>query len=51
MTFSSELEKMGQLYSGEWVAECEQKELLDCYRGWEPEVEQLLKVRYLPFLA
>jgi len=51
VTFSSELEKHGQLYSGEWVTECEQKELLDCYRGWEPEVEQLLKVRYLPFLA
>ncbi|KIM45203.1 hypothetical protein M413DRAFT_441883 [Hebeloma cylindrosporum] len=43
VTFASELEKHGQIYSGEWVTECEQRELLDCYRGWEPEVEQLLK--------
>lgn len=51
VTFSSELEKHGQLYSGESVTECEHKELLDCCRDWEPEVEQLLKVYSLFFHA
>ncbi|KZT72214.1 FAD/NAD(P)-binding domain-containing protein [Daedalea quercina L-15889] len=26
-----------------WVVECTQKELLDCYDGWEPEVVDMLK--------
>ncbi|KDR75249.1 hypothetical protein GALMADRAFT_157105 [Galerina marginata CBS 339.88] len=43
VTFASQPEEHGQYYEGEWVTDCEQKELLDCYSGWEPEVEQLLR--------
>lgn len=44
VTFASDPKKHGDVYEGEWVTECPQEELLDCYSGWEPEVEQLLKV-------
>lgn len=44
VTFASQPENHGRTYEGEWVTECEQRELLDCYANWEPEVEQLLKV-------
>ena len=27
-----------------WVVDCTQKELLDCYDNWEPEVVDMLKV-------
>ncbi|KAF8895691.1 hypothetical protein CPB84DRAFT_1731713 [Gymnopilus junonius] len=43
VTFASQPERHGEIYEGEWVTECEQRELLDCYARWEPEVEQLLK--------
>jgi len=49
VTFTSDIAKEGTQYKdGEslWVTECPQQELLDCYANWEPEVEQLLKVRY-----
>lgn len=45
VTFDSDPKKYGDSYEGEWVSECLQEELLECYSGWEPEVEQLLKVR------
>ncbi|PPQ77194.1 hypothetical protein CVT25_011040 [Psilocybe cyanescens] len=43
VTFDSDPKKYGDSYEGEWVSECLQEELLECYSGWEPEVEQLLK--------
>ncbi|KAF8160844.1 FAD/NAD-P-binding domain-containing protein, partial [Crassisporium funariophilum] len=43
VTFASEPGKQGESFDGEWVANCDQAELLSCYAGWEPEVEQLLK--------
>ncbi len=43
VTFASEPEKHGYVFEGEWVVDCEQRELLDCYKGWEPEVVNLLK--------
>ncbi|KAJ3778671.1 FAD/NAD-P-binding domain-containing protein [Lentinula raphanica] len=43
VTFASKPESEGSLYSEDtWVTHCPQQELLDCYAGWEPEVEQLL---------
>ncbi|KJA20765.1 hypothetical protein HYPSUDRAFT_141882 [Hypholoma sublateritium FD-334 SS-4] len=38
VTFASQPEKHGYPFNGEWVVDCEQQELLDCYAGWEPEV-------------
>ncbi|KAF9051103.1 FAD/NAD-P-binding domain-containing protein [Hymenopellis radicata] len=43
VTFASEPEKEGTEYCGDWVSQCSQAELLDCYDGWEPEVADLLK--------
>jgi len=48
VTFVSEPEKHGQLYEGDWVTDCENDELLNCYSGWEPEVEQLLQCIHKP---
>ncbi|KAJ3999660.1 FAD/NAD-P-binding domain-containing protein [Lentinula boryana] len=43
VTFASEPEREGSSYNEDtWATHCPQKELLDCYAGWEPEVEQLL---------
>lgn len=52
VTFASQPEKHGHVFKGEWVTNCDQKELLDCYAAWEPEVENLLKVNnsYLSML-
>ena len=44
VTFASEPQKHGETFEGEWVTNCGQKELLECYANWEPEVERLLKV-------
>uniref|UniRef100_A0A8H8CP50 FAD-binding domain-containing protein n=1 Tax=Psilocybe cubensis TaxID=181762 RepID=A0A8H8CP50_PSICU len=43
VTFASNPKRHGDLYEGDWVTTCSQDELLGCYSGWEPEVEQLLK--------
>lgn len=32
-------------YTGPWVTDCSREEVLDCFAGWEPEVEEMLKVR------
>ncbi|KAJ3989844.1 FAD/NAD-P-binding domain-containing protein [Lentinula detonsa] len=43
VTFASEPESEGSPYSEDTGGtHCPQKELLDCYAGWEPAVEQLL---------
>lgn len=34
----------GTPYSGPWVTPCSPAEVQECYSGWEPEVEELLKV-------
>lgn len=44
ITFVSEPEKEAVNFDP-WVMECSQRELLDCYSLWEPEVTELLKVR------
>ncbi|KAI8992893.1 FAD/NAD-P-binding domain-containing protein [Trametes punicea] len=33
----------GSIYAGPWVTECTRDEVLECYSGWEPEVQELLK--------
>ncbi|THU95391.1 FAD/NAD-binding domain-containing protein [Dendrothele bispora CBS 962.96] len=46
VTFASDITKEGTQYEdgdSQWVTECPQQELLDCYANWEPEVEQLLQ--------
>lgn len=43
VALASQPEKHGYAFKGEWVVDCEQQELLDCYAGWEPEVVNLLK--------
>ncbi|KAJ3724835.1 FAD/NAD-P-binding domain-containing protein [Lentinula raphanica] len=43
VTFASKPESEGSSYSEDTQGvNCPQQELLDCYAGWEPEVEQLL---------
>lgn len=32
-------------YTGSWVTDCSREEVLECFAGWEPEVEEMLKVR------
>ncbi|OBZ70963.1 Salicylate hydroxylase [Grifola frondosa] len=39
----SQPEKRGHPFTDPWVVECTTSEVLDCYAGWEPEVEELLK--------
>ncbi|KAJ3551436.1 hypothetical protein NM688_g4701 [Phlebia brevispora] len=34
----------GKEYGGPWVTESSAQELLDCYAGWEPKVQDLLKL-------
>ncbi|KAL0956347.1 hypothetical protein HGRIS_002497 [Hohenbuehelia grisea] len=43
VTFASKPKAEGSQWDGPWVAECPKAELLECYAGWEPEVEELLK--------
>lgn len=31
-------------YTGPWVTDCSREEVLECFAGWEPEVEEMLKV-------
>ncbi|KAI9061735.1 FAD/NAD-P-binding domain-containing protein [Trametes sanguinea] len=33
----------GTTYDGPWVKECGRDELLDCFAGWEPEVQEMLQ--------
>jgi salicylate hydroxylase len=44
ITMTSSLESEGLPYDEPWVTDCSREELLDCYRGWEDEVEELLQV-------
>ncbi|EIW63582.1 FAD/NAD-P-binding domain-containing protein [Trametes versicolor FP-101664 SS1] len=30
-------------YAGPWVVDCSREEVLECFAGWEPEVEEMLK--------
>jgi len=41
LVYHSELE--GKEYNGPWVQECTQGEFMECYRNWEPEVDQLIR--------
>ena len=34
----------GKEYKGPWVEETTPEELLQCFAGWEPDVQDLLKV-------
>ncbi|EGO00194.1 hypothetical protein SERLA73DRAFT_107208 [Serpula lacrymans var. lacrymans S7.3] len=43
VAFSSQPDKDGTHYDGPWVTDCTQEEFLQCYAGWEPEVETMLK--------
>ncbi|KAI0062891.1 FAD/NAD(P)-binding domain-containing protein [Artomyces pyxidatus] len=43
IAFASDTNQEGSHYSDPWVKDCTQQELLGCYSGWEPEVEQLLR--------
>ena len=44
ITFDSHLDRVGDPFDGPWVSECPKAELLQCYSGWEPEVQTLLEV-------
>ncbi|CDO72514.1 hypothetical protein BN946_scf184980.g55 [Trametes cinnabarina] len=33
----------GTTYDGPWVRDCDRDELLQCFTGWEPEVEEMLQ--------
>ena len=37
----------GREYSGPWVTECSGDEIRACFAGWEPELQEILKVRRL----
>lgn len=37
----------GTTFAGQWVADCGPSEVQECYRGWEPEVEDMLKVNHV----
>lgn len=51
--FVTEPEKEGTIWEGKTVESRTHEELVADFKGWEPEVQQLVKVRrktYLPFL-
>ncbi|KAI1794210.1 FAD/NAD(P)-binding domain-containing protein [Ganoderma leucocontextum] len=33
----------GATFTGQWVTDCSPSEVQECYRSWEPEVEEILK--------
>ena len=37
----------GTPWKGPWVTECSPSEVQECFKGWEPEVEEMLKVGQL----
>ncbi|KAH8119270.1 FAD/NAD-binding domain-containing protein [Phellopilus nigrolimitatus] len=43
VTLISEKDKQGERFEGPWVSECSKQELLGCYAGWEPEVQDILQ--------
>lgn len=47
VALTSQPDKEGMLYTDPWVIDCSQEEVLACYAGWEPEVQELLKVRLM----
>ena len=34
----------GTTFTGQWVTDCSPSEVQECYRSWEPEVEEMVKV-------
>ncbi|PIL36260.1 hypothetical protein GSI_01922 [Ganoderma sinense ZZ0214-1] len=36
----------GTEFTGQWVTDCSPSEVQECYGGWEPEVEEMLKVNH-----
>ncbi|EIN11914.1 FAD/NAD(P)-binding domain-containing protein [Punctularia strigosozonata HHB-11173 SS5] len=45
ITFASDLNKEHTPYDDVWVKECPKEELLDCYKGWEADVQELLTAK------
>ncbi|KAI0745659.1 FAD/NAD(P)-binding domain-containing protein [Earliella scabrosa] len=43
VTFATQPHLYGTPYFGPWVTDCSPSEVQNCYAGWEPEVEELLK--------
>ena len=43
-------EKEGTVYPGKTVEKVSEEELLDQFKGWEEETQQLLKVRHSEFV-
>ena len=35
----------GTVFPGPWVTDCSPAEVQECFEGWEPEVEEMLKVQ------
>lgn len=50
IAFTSQPEKEGTPFDEPWVVDCSKEEVLDCYSGWEPEVDSLLKASYVSAL-
>ena len=40
----SEPHLYGTELTGQWVTDCSPSEVQECFGGWEPEVEEMLKV-------
>ncbi|KAJ7079136.1 hypothetical protein B0H15DRAFT_788209, partial [Mycena belliarum] len=43
VAFASEMDKENAEYGKEWVTDCSQDEVLQCFVDWEPEAKQLLE--------
>ncbi|TFK91603.1 FAD/NAD(P)-binding domain-containing protein [Polyporus arcularius HHB13444] len=43
VTLASQPQLYGSPYNGPWVTDCSPTEVQECYAGWEPEVQELLK--------
>lgn len=43
--YCNEENGLGRPYSGPWVADVPEQEVIDHYKGWEPDLVHMLEVR------